>query len=508
MVAGLVQSKKAAFILLWSAVIHAFYVLPFVRTDVLENSVVYRGVIIGVILMLYPLSGWLTDVYFSRYKSMVVGLLAVTLGTTLSTILGFTYPKAVLGGFIIVRIGYWFFEVNAIMYGFEQLETYSTENHRVFIYWFYWTLEIGHFLYGLCVCVSARFAGALKGSLITSATLGSLQVVAMVIVVIVMVVNRHRFHDTSLGYHPLKSITSVVRQALKKPVGLEKLKIHNGGLYSPEVIGEVRTFLYILSVICPLSIVYFTEEIYTVATEFRPDNRNESEPIQQCLLTEVPTWTRSTIAILFIPIYIFLLTPRLITKITHYRWLLLRMATGLLFAICSTLALFGIQLNVFLRSNQTWDDLTHACVDEQDDTSYYWLIIPEVLNGFSVVIVFSTTLEFICAQSSSGVRGLLIAIWFALDGLNKVLTSTQEIWHLDCNIFYYVAKILVTLVFLVIFLIALRFYTKHNRKDYKKTVTASYDSINYYSSIDNSSEAYDRDNYCEVTDSALNYIRQ
>ncbi len=504
MVPGIVQSKKAVFILIWSAIIHSFYVLPFVRTDVLEHSIIYRGLIIGVIFILYPLSGWLADVYLSRYKAMFGGLLTVILGTTLSTIFGWTCPKAVIGGFVIVRIGYWMFDVNAIMYGFEQLETYSTENHRVFIYWFYWTLEIGHFLYGLCVCISAQFDGASHGSLITSAVLGSIQVVAMITVAIVMLVRRHSFGDNHIGYHPFKSIINALRDAIKKPMGLKKLTMQNGGLYSSEVIGEVRTFLYILSVIVPLSIVYYTEEIYTVAIQFRPDERNSSEIFQQCLLTEVPTWIRSATATLFLPIYIILLTP-IISRITHYKSLLSRMGLGLVTATLGTLSLFAIELKIYFNQQTSAYHLTDACVTEGGGVSYYWLIIPEVLNGFSVVIVFSTTLEFICAQSSSAVRGLLIGLWFAFDGINKVVISTQEIWRLDCNIYYYVVKLVIVFIFMIVFLFALRMYTHRNQQSYIPASTLPDDdnSINYYSSIDNSS---DRCDYYNVTDSALNQI--
>ena len=509
MIPGLVQSKKAVFILIWSAIIHSFYVLPFVRTDVLQHSNVARGFIIGIVFILYPLSGWLADVYLSRYKVMFGGLLTVILGTTLSTIVGWTCPKAVISGFILVRIGYWMFDVNAIMYGFEKLETYNTENHRVFIYWFYWTLEIGHFLYGLCVCISASFEGAIHGSLITSVVLGSVQVVAMVIVAIVMLVRRHSFVDKRIGYHPFKSIISVIREAIQKPTGLEKLTIQNGGLYSSEVVGEVRTFLYILSVIVPLSVIYYTEEIYTVARQFRPDQRNVSEIFPQCILTEVPTWIRSATATVFLPIYIILLTP-IITRITHYKSLLSRMGVGLVIATLSTLSLFAIELKIFLneRHNSTNAySLTHSCVTEGGEVSYYWLIIPEILNGFSVVIIFSTTLEFICAQSSSAVRGLLIGIWFAMDGINKVVVSIQEIWQLDCNIFYYVAKLIVVFIFLIVFLYSMKTYTKHNRQSYIPAPLPSHeDSINsnYYSSIDNSSDV---SGYYDVTDSALNRLQ-
>lgn len=512
MAPGVLHSKKASFIIVWSFVLHSFYVLPFVRTDELKHSDTYRGIIYGVILMLYPLSGWFTDKYFSRYKSMMIGLAFSIIGTAASIGLGIWYPEALIAGFTIVRVGHWFFEVNAIMYGFEQLQLCSIEDHRVFVYWFYWTLEIGHFVYGLVFCSLTTKNKTETATKITSAALGSIQVVAMVIIAIVMLIKRQSFGDKNIGYHPLSKVFSVIRQSLQRPIGMEKLKMEKGGMHSPDFVREVRRFLYILSIICPLAILYYTEEIYTVAREFKPSTRNESEHFQQCILTEVPTWMRSTMATFFIPIYITILTP-LVTKITHYKWLLLRMAAGLVIAILGMLSLFGIQLKVFLTIHNStsarlddgdFDTLNNAC-SNVDQSLYYWLTVPEALNGFSVLVVFSTTLEFICSQSSSAIRGLLIAIWFALDGFLKLLVTIQEIWEWDCNIFYYIMKVTITIVFLILFLISLKSYTKQSE-------SVDIEDDHSYSHVNSTNESYNstdynscekEPDYYEVTDSAL-----
>ena len=70
----------------------------------------------------------------------------------MTTLVRFIYPQLELLGLILVAVGQALFEVNAIQFSLDQLQTYSTENHRSFIYWYYWTMELGHFLYGLTVC--------------------------------------------------------------------------------------------------------------------------------------------------------------------------------------------------------------------------------------------------------------------------------------------------------------------------------------------------------------------
>ena len=49
------------------------------------------------------------------------------------------------------------------------------------------------------------------------------------------------------------------------------------------------------------------------------------------------------------------------------------------------------------------------------DTSYHflWLGIPFVLHGLSLLLVFMTTLEFICAQAPLRTKGVLVSLWYA-----------------------------------------------------------------------------------------------
>ena len=42
------------------------------------------------------------------------------------------------------------------------------------------------------------------------------------------------------------------------------------------------------------------------------------------------------------------------------------------------------------------------------------LIIPQILQGLSYLLVFLTALEFICAQAPLRLKGLLIGIWYGL----------------------------------------------------------------------------------------------
>ena len=48
----------------------------------------------------------------------------------------------------------------------------------------------------------------------------------------------------------------------------------------------------------------------------------------------------------------------------------------------------------------------------ENDTPFFLLLIPSVLQGLSFLLVFMTALEFICAQAPFRLKGLLIGLWY------------------------------------------------------------------------------------------------
>ena len=49
-----------------------------------------------------------------------------------------------------------------------------------------------------------------------------------------------------------------------------------------------------------------------------------------------------------------------------------------------------------------------------NDTVVYLSVIIMILHGLAYVLVFSTVLEFICAQSPNETKGLLIGLWYSI----------------------------------------------------------------------------------------------
>ena len=114
----------------------------------------------GVLFLLYPLVGHLTDVYLTRYRSLILsyGILIITacaavvysgIDLAASIIWKITifhhWKTAVLWIiiFIVYSVGLGLFQANAIQFGLDQLLEAPTPKLIAFIHWYYWAQNVG-----------------------------------------------------------------------------------------------------------------------------------------------------------------------------------------------------------------------------------------------------------------------------------------------------------------------------------------------------------------------------
>ena len=73
------------------------------------------------------------------------------------------------------------------------------------------------------------------------------------------------------------------------------------------------------------------------------------------------------------------------------------------------------------------DSCQHFCSDElMNSPLVYNLILPFILHGVSYLIIFMTILEFICAQSPSSFKGLLIGLWYSQRSIKYMIINTLD----------------------------------------------------------------------------------
>lgn len=68
------------------------------------------------------------------------------------------------------------------------------------------------------------------------------------------------------------------------------------------------------------------------------------------------------------------------------------------------------------------NDSTETPPHHGTNYAYWWLLLPQILFGFSKVLVSMVTLEFICTQSSSENRGFLIGVWYSTKSIQYLLS--------------------------------------------------------------------------------------
>ena len=125
------------------------------------NSISFLS-ILGLLFLLYPLVGHLTDVYMTRYRSLkwsfVFLILAASMGAIYMGVLipisivenvhvlfQPSYPYLYVAALIIIVcvIGLGLFQANAIQFGLDQLLEAPTPKLIAFIHWYYWAQNVG-----------------------------------------------------------------------------------------------------------------------------------------------------------------------------------------------------------------------------------------------------------------------------------------------------------------------------------------------------------------------------
>ena len=106
----------------------------------------------AVAYLLFPLLGWLADVYFTRYKFILFSFITMIVVAVVMVIIAtlfmmYTYARLlyVISGvaLIIGLFGLGFFKSTAIQFGMDQMLEASSKELASFIQWYYWSSNIG-----------------------------------------------------------------------------------------------------------------------------------------------------------------------------------------------------------------------------------------------------------------------------------------------------------------------------------------------------------------------------
>ncbi len=425
-----VRSKGAILVLLWNCLIANNYgLLSKIIAGVL-SLYTDDGNLIGItntviqglsFVLLYPIAGWIADVYFGRYKVIRTSLQLMWAGVVViaacfcihySTGIGlapFLYgiiPVAIL----VIECGTAGFKANAIQFGTDQLIEGSSNELSAYIHWFFFTNAVNIRVISVPFsCFGEDSESALILQLLVQAACLSLALCLDFCLKDWLIIDPGT-------KNPFKTIYKVLSYARKNkhakfrsaftyhvediPSRIELSKPQYGGPFTVEEVEDVKTFFRMLCILIPMGIIIIMGNSAGMAIDALA---NHIPSDYNCVTKDVFGSNFSLLLILILlPLYELFLYPLLPNLVPS---MLVRVGIGTLFIIASLLAQLAIDMIGHLHSNASsyLNDtnvsastcfFTDGSVDLE--ISYSWIILPGTLLALVGLLTFIAMYEFVC----------------------------------------------------------------------------------------------------------------
>ena len=519
----LIFTKPVTQILLWILLASLlFYSALFTWPRVIRHSLqtywaqVISQVSVNIIFSLFPVGGFLGDVYFGRYKAVVIGLILFSLSQVPNTIGSFLwyakvespFASILLGAsFLLLVAGLSFFNSNILQFGLDQLMEKPSESLGVFVHWAVFAIKIGimipTLLFNFAYCgknkINKSFHTALH-------TLPACYLVLFTTSLIFSYCMRHHFNRDRVKYNPYKMIFKVLNFARKNkyPVGpvsafahcydyrpsrLDYAKERYGGPFTTSDVEDVKTFKKVFLVLLALGPVFLLDPATNsyLLTVFR--RHTEIEGSFEALNETCTDYTNPDLygvsTVVALPIYMWLIYcvfRNRRPKILH------RLVAAAILHISTVVSMLVIDLTGHIVLSTQHNQTQPVCMFVQEAYPHQTLNIHwSVFLGLGFIISLShnlllaTSIEFISAQSPQAMKGVLVGSFFALLGISQVFGNTltvpfslPSIWKdgylgqdppvVSCGFGYYVACIAVAMIGFILLVIAVKRY-KYRRRD-------------------------------------------
>ena len=429
----------------------------------------------GLCYLLYPLCGWIAEIYSSKFKLIkcsfvlmmissitifIDGLLRITTKYKFEGNLIVTEVLFVVSGLIALGL----YEANAIQFGMDQMLDASSEQLSSFIHWYFWCIDIGSLIIYYAIVVAIYFWEKCEfddDNIIETSLhfLGWILVILSCIQIflsatgIFLTFNATRFLSIQqTSRNPLKMIVEVLVFAFKHkypikrsaftywenyiPSRIDLGKEKYGGPFTYEQVEDVKTLFRLLLLMFSSFGFYLSGDGYSLS-HYILNTVGCPKFVPLIIMILNPENITSLVVVLFIPLY--QLMKKYLSRFTPS--LLARMWIGLFFCLLSeciqssyslflqherksyncldvpvfkdpTLELKCVFTNIKVLRNNTYE---YFCsVPPINYPLIYLSLVPLILNSLSYLLVFLTTIEFICAQSPNAMKGLLIGIWYSM----------------------------------------------------------------------------------------------
>ena len=439
----------------------------------------------AAVFCFYPLAGYLADVKVGRYRTILasfwmllcgsvvfpVGVVAITAVLSQNGNQGWsafvvflTITSLVIGsGIILLMLSFIGIKANIIQYGLDQLYDSPTESQSLYVHWYVWTCYMALLTKNLAVSPTAVLNDKVTEwfySFISAAYIVSL---AVVIVSLVIYKRKKKwFHIDRFRFNPYSLVFKVRQFAYthkvplrrsaftfcedKLPTGLDLGKHKYGGPFTTEQVEDVKTFYGMLKVIMSLGPAFFLNAAanpslafsssHLVSKSHASNNGSISLGAYNVITTVffAGNVLYPLIITIIIPLYLVLLRP-LLFYVTP--GMLKRIFLGIFLLVLSLILTFVIDTLTHVGNNNMscslcesrhiTTDASSTGVSSISPNLFYiknvLLFLQTSLLAISNTLIYISIYEFICSQSPHFMKGLIIGVFFSLEGVFNFLGS-------------------------------------------------------------------------------------
>ena len=506
-----VKSKAAMLILVWSIMVGGFYLGLLIsfwgfglfwqnysrqhhNFTATVNLVIYTLLaayaFLALLLLLYPISGYLADIYCGRYKAVtlsVVFLWVAMVFLSVAAVMGiikkfvkFEDLKIPFGlftviGLILIIIGLAGYQANIVQLGLDQLLEAPSEKLGLFVHWLMWAYNLGGiFMIAIFVSLPCYIdVGVIKDKFIH--VLGSTPFLCLAVLSLLLVFtcyNHGWFYSEPGQHNPYKTVFRVLNFARKnkyplrrsaftycddiRPSRIDFAKDRFGGPFTTSQVEDVKTFLRIVVVLLALGPVFVLEipgsyylfPLFALHVgkklQFR-DKKPCRSPVDWALLQS--GGLGCVVSTLFLPVYIWVIFSLLRKRVPR---ILNRLWCSMVMSLAGVLCLLMIDLIGHLQYHHHHS--TSGTPHHQNSTCLFTsnylytghkdqpplmpvvlnihkgaIIAPTIMLNVGYLLIQATSFEFISAQSPHSMKGLLVGVFFAIKGLFQFISAAAVV---------------------------------------------------------------------------------
>ena len=443
------SSKGACLVLLWLLLVGIGCSLTSVQTAIFFQNFIYMyapakwffPIPMMIILVSAPLSGWLADTRLGNYKTFQIGVVLLFISTVLNCL--FLILEALLweSNFVLRLIflsvvGCLFAVsccvciVTALPLGLDQMPDASSSSIASFIAWFVWAIYIGLFVSKIIMLVNDNYREAETNLYLVCTLLASF-------CLSIVLISNYLFSPKWLIIEPespqsLKTIYGVLKFAAKHKAPLNRSaftyweedipsrmdlgKSKYGGPFTTEQVEDVKTILRLSAVSVSLLLVFMLSNLDT----YQPAVLSANIAVVYSFSTKLFLQSTATYGLLTTIIFEFLVYP---------------LAKNELPSILKRIALVPL-IFTFISFVCLILELTHYFSNSNEYVSMWIVsILYNSTTGILFQVLFTSLLEFMCAQSPYHMRGLLVSFILPLIIISKIVDwiISNLIEHNLCN---------------------------------------------------------------------------